>query len=87
VSSNFNFDFNIDEITEITNESLGFLENSNLEDWSKFGLRVDSLARTFEFHFDDSSENFDYSKFKMNLKKFKKSLKQEKLKLKSDEDN
>ena len=84
LSSSFNFDFNIDEIDDVTNESLNFLESSDLEDWSKFGLKVDSLARSFEFYYGDSSDNFDYSKFKIDLKKFKKALKKEKYKLESD---
>ena len=84
LSSNFNFDFNIDEIDEITNESLTFLESSDLEDWSKFGLKVDSLAKSFEFYYSDTSDNFDYSQFKMDLKKFKKALKKEKRKIESE---
>ncbi|MBL1212368.1 MAG: hypothetical protein HND52_03300 [Ignavibacteriae bacterium] len=84
IETKFEFDFNIDELADLSVENLNIDENLNLEEWAEFGLRIDSLANSFEFHFSDSSGGFDYSKFKVDMKKFKKVIKQNRDKIKQE---
>ena len=84
IETKFEFDFNIDEIEELSAENFEVDENLNLDEWAEFGLRIDSLANSFEFHFSDSLGEVDYSKFKVDLKKFKKVIHENKDKIKQE---
>lgn len=84
LETKFEFDFNIDELEDLSSENFGIEENLNLDEWAEFGLRIDSLANSFEFHFSDSLGEFDYSKFKVDMKKFKKVIHENKNKIKQE---
>jgi len=44
----YNFEFNLDNLEEIINESMRNIGEFDEEDWEEFGLKMDSLARRME---------------------------------------
>ena len=44
----YNFEFNLDNLEEIINESMKNIGEFDVEDWEEFGLKMDSLARRME---------------------------------------
>ena len=76
--SAFSFEFNLDGLEEMIQNSVKGIDEKSIKDWEEFGLKMDSAANSFEFHYKDSSINFDKKKFKKEMEKIKSELKKNK---------
>lgn len=74
----FSFDFNLDGLEEIILNSIKEMDGKNIKDWEKFGIKMDSLSKTFDFRFSDSTINFDMKKLNAEMKKIQEEVKKNK---------
>lgn len=76
--SAFSFEFNLDGFEEMIQNSIKGIDEKSIKDWEEFGLKMDSVANTFEFRYKDSSINFDKKKIKEEMQKIKSEMKKNK---------
>jgi len=68
----FSFEFNLDNLEDVISSSIELgLKASNIAKWEKFGVKVDSLMKTFQINIDDSSFKVDIENFKKEVEKLK----------------
>ncbi|MFH1198461.1 MAG: hypothetical protein V1720_22350, partial [bacterium] len=68
----FNFEFNLDNLDELITNSIELgLKASNIEKWENFGIKVDSLMKSFQININDSSFKIDIENFKKEVQKLK----------------
>lgn len=76
--SGFSFDFNLEGLEEMIQNSVKVMDAKSIKDWEEFGIKMDSLAKNFEFRYIDSANSFDKNKLKAEIKKIQNEMKKTK---------
>lgn len=72
----FTFDLNLNGLDTLIQNSIPKFDEKDLKKWEEFGFKMDSLANSFQFDFDDSTiTKFNSKEFKEEMKKVKEEIK------------
>jgi hypothetical protein len=82
--NSFEMEFNLGSIDSLVGNSLKIFMKHDFEGWEKFGLKIDSLARSYQYFNMDTSyfkelreEKIELEKLKSRMKELKKEYKKE----------